>query len=167
MSDVFLLFIDDYSRFSWLYLLKTKDEALSIFLQFKNLVENQFDAKIKILQTDWGGEGRFVSTFLASRGISHRVSCPYTLQQNGWVERKNRHVVEMGLTMLVHSRVPMSYRPFAFQSTVHIINRLPTSILNFKSPFEIIFLGNSWLQFLQNFGSAYFPCFWSYNSHKL
>ena len=55
MSDVFLLFIDDYSRFSWLYLLKTKDEALSIFLQFKNLVENQFDAKIKILQTDWGG----------------------------------------------------------------------------------------------------------------
>ena len=83
MSDVFLLFIDDYSRFSWLYLLKTKDEALSIFLQFKNLVENQFDAKIKILQTDWGGEGRFVSTFLASRGISHRVSCPYTLQQNG------------------------------------------------------------------------------------
>ena len=47
----FFLFIDDYSHFSWLYLLKTKDETLPIFLQFKHLVENQFDAKIKTLQT--------------------------------------------------------------------------------------------------------------------
>ena len=137
------------------------------FLQLKHLLKNQFHAKIKTLQTDWGDEYRFVSTFLASHSISHQVSCPYTPQQNGWVERKNCHVVEMGLTMLVHSRVPMSYWPFVFQSVVHIINRLPTFVFNFKSPFEIIFQKIPYYNSFKIFGFVCFPYFRSYSSHKL
>lgn len=59
------------------------------------MVETQFDTKIKALQSDWGG-------------VLHKVACPYTPQQNGRVERKNRHVVEMGLTLLAHSSTPLS-----------------------------------------------------------
>ena len=84
----FLLFIDNYSRFTWIYLLKTKDETFPTFLKFKNTVATQFNSQIKALQSDWGGEYRPFSTFLHSHRIKHRVACPYTLQQNGRVERK-------------------------------------------------------------------------------
>ena len=52
----FVLFVDDHTRFSWLYLLQSKDEALSAFFQFKLMAENQFDHKLKVLQSDWDGE---------------------------------------------------------------------------------------------------------------
>jgi histone deacetylase 1/2 len=96
-AKYFILFLDDYSRYTWFYPLQTKDQALSVFKQFKLLVENQFDAQIKCLQSDNGGEYRSFMTFLQQSGILHRFSCPYTSAQNGRVERKHRHVVETGL----------------------------------------------------------------------
>ena len=77
----------------WFYLLKSKDAVFSYFLKFKN----QFNTTIKALQTDWGGEFRPLKPFLENLGIHHRHPCPYTPQQNGRVERKNRHVVEVVL----------------------------------------------------------------------
>ena len=55
-SKYFILFTDDFAHFTWLYLLNSKDEAFSTFLKFLKMVEVQFDAQIKTLQTDWGGE---------------------------------------------------------------------------------------------------------------
>ena len=73
-------------------------------------------------------------TFLEKLGDYHRHPCPITPQQNGRVERKNRHVVEVGLSLLAHSSVPLSYWPYAFQTAVYLINRLPTPVLNLLSP---------------------------------
>lgn len=78
----FLLFLDDYSKFMWIYFMKQKSKVFTIFQQFKNLIETQFNTKIKQLLTDWGGEYHNVSTFIESLGIIHCISCPHTQAQN-------------------------------------------------------------------------------------
>ena len=86
--------------------IKQKSDALLIFKQFKVYVELQFNKKIKTLQTDWGGEYRSFTNFLATFGVKHSHPCPHTHEQQGNVERKHRHIVEMGLTLLARASMP-------------------------------------------------------------
>ena len=107
----YVIFVDNYSRFCWLYPLKHKSDFFNIFTQFQNLVENQLSTKITTFQCDGGGE--FISNkFLAHLrdcGIQQLVSCPHTPQQNGLAERKHRHITELGLTMMFQSKTPQRY----------------------------------------------------------
>ena len=76
----YVTFIDDFSRYCWFSPLQSKSQVFDVFQNFKSLVENMFDRKIKSFQYDGGGE--FTSTrfkiFLVQHGISHRISCPHT-----------------------------------------------------------------------------------------
>lgn len=99
----YVYFVDHFSRYTWIYFLKSKAELKQVFISFKSLVDNQFNVKIKMLQSDWGGEYQGLTSYLRDCGIHHRVSCPYTPQQNGLVERKHRHIVEMGLALLAQA----------------------------------------------------------------
>ncbi|KAG9442251.1 hypothetical protein H6P81_018105 [Aristolochia fimbriata] len=114
------------------------EKVHSVFLKFQRLVENQFFTKIKNYQSDGGGE--FLShkfqDNVSTSGIHHLVSCPYTPQQNGLVERKHCHIVEMDLALLAQASMPKSHWDSAFAITTFIINRLPTPVLQSKSPFE-------------------------------
>jgi transposase InsO family protein len=95
-SLYYLIFIDDYSRKTWLYLLKTKDKVFSKFQEFKAEIENLTNNKIKTLRIDNGGEytsKEFVS-FCKSEGIRREVTVPHNPQQNGVAERKNRSIEE-------------------------------------------------------------------------
>jgi hypothetical protein len=83
----YVSFIDDFSKFTWIYFLKNKSEVFQKFYDFQNLVEQLFDRKISAVQSDWGGEYQKLSTFFQQVGISHHVSCPYAHQQK-WVGRK-------------------------------------------------------------------------------
>jgi transposase InsO family protein len=107
----YVIFINDFSRYSWLYPLQDKSDVFISFKKFKALVENQFSSHIKNLQLD--GSGEFTSfqftSFLETHGIFHRISYPYTAQQNGLVERKHCHVVEMGLSLIAKSGLPQNY----------------------------------------------------------
>jgi hypothetical protein len=105
------------------------------------LVENQFSTKIKIFQSDGGGEfiGKNLQTHFTKCGIHHQFSCPYTPSQNGRAERKHRHLTETGLIMMFHSAVPLHFWVEAFNTAVFTINRLPTLVLSGKSPFEILY----------------------------
>lgn len=67
---------------------------------FKAMLRNFLKGKIKSLQSDWGGEFHALNPILACQGISHRVSCPHTHQQQGFVERKHIHLIETGLSFL-------------------------------------------------------------------
>lgn len=158
----YICFVDDYSRFAWIYPLHNKSEAFAAFKSFKNMVENRFDKRIKILQSDWGGEFRSFTNFLDENGIIFRHSCPYTSTQNGRVERKHRHIVEMRLSMLAQASMPIKYWWDAFAMAVHIINRLPTPVIC-KSPFEALFERKPKYSSLQVFGCACFPCLRPYN----
>ncbi|MDV3143313.1 MAG: DDE-type integrase/transposase/recombinase [Sweet potato little leaf phytoplasma] len=132
----YISFVDDFTRLTHIFPLKAKSDAFKTFCQYKILVENRFEKKIKILQTDWGGEFRSFTSFLQANGIEFRHPCPHTSQQNGVVERKHRHIVEMGLTLLAHASMPLAYWWDAFSSAVYIINRLPTPTLGDISPWE-------------------------------
>uniref|UniRef100_A0A803PU39 Integrase catalytic domain-containing protein n=1 Tax=Cannabis sativa TaxID=3483 RepID=A0A803PU39_CANSA len=79
----YISFVDAYSRYTWLYLLRTRDEALSTFTKFKTQVELQLGTKIKTLQSDWGGEFRSFTNMLETNGIVHKLACPLTHEQNG------------------------------------------------------------------------------------
>ena len=78
MLDIFSLFVDDFSRFTWFYSLETKDQALSVFKKFKILVENQFNATIKCLQSENGKEFISFLPFLNQSSIIHIFSYAYT-----------------------------------------------------------------------------------------
>jgi hypothetical protein len=105
----YVSFIDDCSKFTWLYLLRSKSEVVKYFLEFQRLVECRFNQKIIDVQSDWGGKYEKLNSFFYNIGIVHRVSCPHTHQQNGVVERKHRHIVEMGLALLAHASMPLKY----------------------------------------------------------
>ena len=107
-------FIDDYSKFTWIYLLKYKSEVFCVFQEFQKLVERHFDRKILTVQSDWGGEYEKLNSFFRSIGIAHHVSCPHAHQQNGSAERKHRHIVEVGLSLLAHASMPFKYWDEAF-----------------------------------------------------
>uniref|UniRef100_A0A2N9I4N5 Uncharacterized protein n=1 Tax=Fagus sylvatica TaxID=28930 RepID=A0A2N9I4N5_FAGSY len=100
-------------------------------------------------------------------GISHRLSCPHTHQQNGSVERKHRHIVETGLTLLAYSSVPFSYWDEAFLTAAYLINCLPSPITQHKSLIDILYHKSPDYKFLKTFGCACWPHLRPYNSHKL
>ncbi|GJU99550.1 putative RNA-directed DNA polymerase [Tanacetum coccineum] len=116
---------------------------------------------------DWGGEFRNLSTFFTSLGILHRLSCPHTSEQNGLVERRHRHVVETGLTLLSQSAVPTKFWHFAYDTAVYLINRMPSRNSSNTSPFEHIFKRKPDFSFLKVFGCQCYPHLRPYNKHKM
>lgn len=94
--------------------------------------------------------------------ISHRNSCPHTLEQNELAERKHLHIVDMA-----ESHVPKQYWFHAFATLVFLINRLFTRTLKNLSPYEKLFNQSPAYNDLKSFGCAYYPCLFSYNSNKL
>ena len=164
----YVLFINDHSRFTWLYPMKLKSDFFDIFLQFQKLVENQHSTKIKIFQSDGGAEftsNRFQS-HLRQFGIHHQMSCSYTPSQNGRVERKHRHVTETSLALLFHSHVPPQHWVDAFNTTTYIINRLSMPVLGGFSHFEVLSGKPPNYANFHPFGYRVYPCLRDYAPHK-
>ena len=113
----YVSFLDAYSRYTWICLLKTKSEVQQAFMQFKKQIELQLSCKIKVFQTDCGTEFSVLEPFLKSCGIIFRKSCPYTHEQNGLIDRKYRHLVETGLTLLAQAYMPLRFWDEAFLTT--------------------------------------------------
>nr|GEX12494.1 hypothetical protein [Tanacetum cinerariifolium] len=131
------------------------------------MVERQFTTKLKNVQTDRGGEFRNLASFFSSLGIIHRRSCPHTSERNGFVERRNRHVVETSLTLLAQAHVPQCFWHYAFDTVVYLINRMPSRTSTSNSSFEHIFKRSPDYSFLRVFGCLCFPHLRLYNRHKM
>jgi transposase InsO family protein len=131
----YVSFIDDYSRKTWVYFLKSKDEVLEKFKEFKALVENLSERKIKILRSD--NEDEYTSnefgSFSGDVGIKRELTTPYNPWQNGVAERKNRTIMEAVKTMIQDQDLPMHLWAEAARTTVYVQNRLSHSALGFKT----------------------------------
>jgi histone deacetylase 1/2 len=112
-NNYYVSFIGDFSKFTWIYLLRHKSEVFQRFHDFQNLVECLFNRKIVAMQTDWGGDYQRLNSFQRI-GITHHVSCPHA-------ERKHRHIVEVGLSLLARASMPLKFWDEAFVTTVHLI----------------------------------------------
>ncbi|PNX94499.1 retrovirus-related Pol polyprotein from transposon TNT 1-94, partial [Trifolium pratense] len=166
--NYYITFVDTYTKYTWIYFLKQKSDALKAFTQFLTFVKNQFQASIKALQSDWGGEFRPFTSLLNTLGIQHRLTCPHTSHQNGTVERKHRQIVEMGLTLLSQAHLPLKFWDHSFTQAVYLINKLPTSALSsFKSPHHALFKSQPDYSQVKVFGCLCFPHLRPYNKHKL
>jgi hypothetical protein len=148
----YLSIVDDFSKYTWLYPLRLKSDVCATFLRFKQLVETYCDTKIMSVQSDNGDEFRPLQTSLTAMRVFYRLSCPHTHHQMGSVERKHRHIVETGLTLLVTSTVPFTFWDSAFDTATYLINRLPSKVTQQKSPFEYLFKISPNYKFLKKFG---------------
>ncbi|KAK9067917.1 hypothetical protein SSX86_012028 [Deinandra increscens subsp. villosa] len=135
----FLSLIDDKSRRVWTYVLKTKDEAFSKFKEWKILVENQSERKVKRLRTDNGLEfcNSLFDSYCKTHGISRHLTVPGNPQQNGLVERMNRTLLNKIRCMLISAGMPKSFWAEALQTATYLVNRSPSSAIEMKTPLEV------------------------------
>ncbi|CAL9247936.1 unnamed protein product, partial [Arabidopsis halleri] len=153
--------------YTWLYPLKKKSDVKLVFIAFKALVENKLQQRIGTLFSDNGGEFLALREFLSTSGVSHLTSPPHTPEHNGISERKHRHVVESGLTLLSQASIPTTYWTYAFATAVYLINRLITPVLSQQSPFFKLFGTHPNYAKLKVFGCLCFPWLKPYTRHKL
>ncbi|WVY90035.1 hypothetical protein V8G54_035549 [Vigna mungo] len=135
----FLSIIDDFSRRVWIYVLKNKSETFQKFKEWHTQIENQLGCRLKCLRTDNGLE--FVSEefngFCKEKGIRRHRTVVGTPQQNGLAERMNRTILERVRCMLLGSGLSKAFWGEAANTAVYLINRSPSSALNFKTPMEV------------------------------
>jgi hypothetical protein len=137
-NKYFMLLVDDCSRWCVVYMLKTKDQAVEAFVKYKAEAENCTGNKIKTVRSDRGGEflAHAFQDICVQAGIRRQFTAPFTPQQNGVVERKNRTVMEMARALLKSMSMPGRYWGEAIRHSVYLQNRLPTRPMGDRTPYE-------------------------------
>lgn len=140
-SFYYVLFIDDFTRFTWIYLKKHRSELYSIYTTFSTMSLTQFDKRVKIFRSDSGGEyiSHRVWNFLDTQGTKAQLSCSATPQQNGVAERKHRHIPDTARSLIYSSHVPLLFWVEAILTSIYLINRTPSTVLGGLSPYEKFF----------------------------
>ncbi|UYV69363.1 hypothetical protein LAZ67_6003328 [Cordylochernes scorpioides] len=137
-SKYFFVLVDDFSRRTFIYFLKNKDETLGKFEEFKARVENELNLKIKDVRTDNGTEftnHRF-KNFLIKNGIHHQLSTTYSPQSNGVAEKVNRTLFETARTLLCDSGLPMAFWAEAVATASYVKNCTPHRSIKLDTPME-------------------------------
>ncbi|KAG8480148.1 hypothetical protein CXB51_024926 [Gossypium anomalum] len=150
----FILFINDSTRYCWIYFLKHKSEVAQVFMKFKAAVETETGCKIKTIRSDNGTEytSAQFQAICNDAGIKHQLTNVYTSQQNGVCERKNRSLLDMARCLLFEKKLPKNLWAEAVNTAVYLQNRLPTKALEQKTPFEGWFGFKPSVQHLRVFG---------------
>ncbi|KAJ9546650.1 hypothetical protein OSB04_019193 [Centaurea solstitialis] len=165
----YVLFLDDYSHFLWVFPLRAKSEVFSVFKTFRAYVLNQFKTDIQLFQCDNGREfnNQPLLDFFKTHGIKIRFSCPYTSQQNGKAERTIRTINNTLRTSLIQASLPPKFWVEALLSAVHTFNLLPSTTIQYKTPFEVLFGFFPTYSHLRVFGCLCYPNTSPTSAHKL
>jgi transposase InsO family protein len=168
-SRYFVIFVDDFSRYTWVFLMKSRSELLDIYRNFAKMVETQFSKPIKAFRSDNALEytqHNFQSILKHYGTVSH-LSCPGTSQQNGRAERKLRHILDTVRALLLSTSLPTPFWGEATLTAVYTINRLPTPILDNCTPHEMLFGSVPSYHHFRVFGSASFVLLQPHERTKL
>ncbi|GJR17073.1 putative ribonuclease H-like domain-containing protein [Tanacetum coccineum] len=149
-----LVVTDDYSRFSWVFFLATKDETSGILKSFITGVENLIDQRVKVIRCDNGTEfkNKEMNQFCERKGIKREFSVARTPQQNGVAERKNRTLIEAARTMLADSKLPTTFWAEAVNTACYVQNRVLVTKPHNKTPYELFLGRKPALGFMRPFG---------------
>nr|GEU29336.1 hypothetical protein [Tanacetum cinerariifolium] len=149
-----LVVTDDYSRFTWVFFLATKDETSPILKTFITSLENQISLKVKVIRSDNGTEftNNDLNQFCGIKGIKREFSVPRTPQQNGIVERKNRTLTEAARTMLADSLLPIPFWAEAVNTVCYVQNMVLVTKPHNKTPCELLHARTPSIGFMRPFG---------------
>nr|GEX47048.1 hypothetical protein [Tanacetum cinerariifolium] len=149
-----LVFVDDYSRYTWTHFLRSMDETPKVLIDFLRFVQRGLQAQVRVVLTDKGTEflNQTLHAYFATEGIQHQTSVARTPEQNGIVERRNRTLVEAARTMLSAANVPLFFWAEAIATACFTQNRSLVIPRHEKTPYHII---NDWkpsVKFFHIFG---------------
>nr|GEU85119.1 hypothetical protein [Tanacetum cinerariifolium] len=140
MNKLVKVVTDDYSRFTWVFFLATKDETSPILKTFITGIENQLSLKVKIIRSDneTDFKNQDMNQFCGMKGIKREFSVPRTPQQNGIAERKNRTLIEAVRTMIADSLLPIPFWAKAVNTACYVQNRILVTMPHNKTPYELL-----------------------------
>ncbi|GJV71326.1 putative ribonuclease H-like domain-containing protein [Tanacetum coccineum] len=149
-----LVVTDDYSRFTWVFFLATKDETSGILKSFITGIENLVDHKAKVIRCDNGTEfkNKEMNQFCKMKGILRQFSIARTPQQNGVAERRNMTLIEAARTMLADSKLPTTFWAEAVNTACYVQNRVLVVKPHNKTPYELFHGRTPTLSFMRPFG---------------
>ncbi|GJS86526.1 putative ribonuclease H-like domain-containing protein [Tanacetum coccineum] len=148
-----LVVTDDYSRFTWVFFLATKDETSGILKSFITGIENLVDHKVKVIRCDNGTEfkNREMNQFCEMKGILRQFSVARTPQQNRVAERRNMTLIEAARTMLADSKLPTTFWAEAVNTACYVQNRVLVVKPHNKTPYELFYGRTPTLSFMRPF----------------
>nr|GEU80868.1 putative ribonuclease H-like domain-containing protein [Tanacetum cinerariifolium] len=153
----FLVVTDDFSRFSWVFFLATKDETSTILKPFITAIENQLNKKVKVIRCDNGTEfkNRDLDELCGMKGIKREYNNARTPQQNGVAERKNKTRIEATQTILADSLLPITFWAEVVNVACYVLNRALVTKSHNKTPYELLNGRTPRLDFMRPFGCPF------------
>jgi hypothetical protein len=130
-SRYFVIFVDDFFRYTWIYLMKNRFEVFTIYRDFAKMIQTKYSKAIKVFRFDNAREYRQIDffTILKHYGTIFHTSCADTSQQNGRVERKLRHILDTVRALTNVASTPISFWGEAALTAVYTINRCPSPVV--------------------------------------
>ncbi|GJX99366.1 putative ribonuclease H-like domain-containing protein [Tanacetum coccineum] len=164
-----LVIVDDYSRFTWVKCLRSKDEAPAFIINFLKMIQVRLKETVRRIRTDNGTEfvNQTLREYYEKVGISHETSVARSPQQNGVVERRNRTLIEAARTMLIYAKAPLFLWAEAVATTCYTQNRSMIRRRHGKTPYELLHNKPPDLSYLHVFGALCYPTNDSENLGKL
>ncbi|GJS13669.1 retrovirus-related pol polyprotein from transposon TNT 1-94, partial [Tanacetum coccineum] len=164
-----LVIVDDYSRFTWVKCLRSKDEAPDFIIKFLKMIQVRLKVPVRRIRTDNGTEfvNQTLREYYEKVGISHETSVARSPQQNGVVERRNRTLIEAARTMLIYAKAPLFLWAEAVATACYTQNRSIIRLRHGKTPYELLHDKPPDLSFFHVFGALCYPTNDSENLGKL
>ncbi|GKB40807.1 putative ribonuclease H-like domain-containing protein [Tanacetum coccineum] len=149
-----LVVTNDFSRFSWVFFLASKDETSGILKRFITEIENQLNHKVKVIRCDNGTKfkNREINEFCELKGIKREFSVARTSQQNRVAERKNKTLFKAARTMLANSLLPTVFWAEVVNTACYVLNRVLVTKPHNKTPYELIIGRPQSISFMRSFG---------------
>ncbi|GJX41499.1 retrovirus-related pol polyprotein from transposon TNT 1-94 [Tanacetum coccineum] len=164
-----LVIVDDYSQFTWVKFLASKDEASYFIIKFLKVIQVRLNAAVRNIRTDHRTEfvNQTLREYYEQVGISHETSVAQTPQQNGVFERRNRTLFEAARTILIYAKAPLFLWAEAVATACYTQNRSIIRPHHGKTPYELLHDRKPDLSYLQVFGALCYPNNDSENLDKL
>nr|GFA56786.1 hypothetical protein [Tanacetum cinerariifolium] len=161
-----LVIVDDYSRFSWVKFLRSKNETLDFIIKFLKMIQVRLKVPVRHIRTNNGTEfvNQTLRDYYEEVGISHETSVACSLQQNGVVERRNCTLIEAARTMLIYAQAPLFLWAEAVATACFTQNRSIIRLRHGKTPYELLHSKLPDLLFFHVFGAL---CYSTNDSENL